>query len=48
MEAIFSHFDFGFRHKYIDSGHDLCTMKTGKYQYNITALEEKQPYSSPT
>lgn len=45
MEAIFSHLDFGFRHKYIDSGHDLCAMKTGKYQCNITALEEKQAFS---
>lgn len=45
MEDIFSHLDFGFRHKYIDSGHDFCSMNTGKYQCNITAIEEKQAFS---
>lgn len=44
MEDIFSHLNFGFKHKYLSSGHDLSAKSTGKYQCNITAIEEKQAF----
>lgn len=44
MENIFSHLGFRFMHKYINSGHDLSAKSTGKYQCNITAIEEKQAF----
>ena len=46
MEDIFSHLGFRFIHKYINSGHDLYAISTGKYQCNITAIEEKQAFKN--
>lgn len=45
MEAIFSHLDFDFKHKHVCSGHGFSAKTNGKYQFNITALEEKQAFS---
>lgn len=40
MENIFLPTNFNFIHKYKDNGHDLVSKDNGKYQCNITAVEE--------